>query len=250
MLEDILGKNPILSPPPPNKSAAEALKKTLESMEGFSIEPEDPSRNIARSIADNMERWFTHPWNMIEDGVIFTLDQADMLDPIKKFPNSPWLQDIVTMWMRNKLIAIPKSRRMMLSWLMTFLHLHMAMFRQGAAIFFISDKEEKSDELVKRAEFMYKYIPDDKMLKPKMKSKYRYLEFPGLDSYIMGVAQGADQLRQYTASAIMADEIGYWEKSRETFMAMKPTIEGGGRITCVSTANEGFFYELCFDLLR
>lgn len=250
MLEEILGKNPILSPPSPNKSAAEALKKTLESMEGFKVEPEDPSKSTARSVAENMERWFTHPWHMVEDQVIYTLDQADMLNPIKAFPNNPWLQDVVTIWMRNKLTAVPKSRRMMLSWLMTYLHLHMAMFRQGAAIFFISDKEEKSDELVKRAEFIYKYIPEDKMLKPKMKSKYRFLEFPGLDSYIMGVAQGADQLRQYTASAIMADEIGYWEKSRETFMAMKPTIEGGGRITCVSTANEGFFYELCFDLLR
>jgi hypothetical protein len=133
---------------------------------------------------------------------------------------------------------------------MVFLHLWLAMFREGVAIFFVSDKEDKSDELVKRAEFIYKYIPDSMVLKPRIKSSYCYLEFPGLNSYIQGVPQGADQLRQFTASAILADEFAFWEKARETFMASKPTIDGGGKFTCISSPKEGFFKELCFDLVR
>jgi hypothetical protein len=208
------------------------------------------SESPAAKIARNMETYYHNPWAMVEDECIFTLDQTDLLNPIKPFPNHKWLEAIAGIWRDENLIALYKSRRMTITWLMVFLHLWLAMFREGVAIFFVSDKEDKSDELVKRAEFIYKYIPDNMVLKPRVKSSYCYLEFPGLNSYIQGVPQGADQLRQFTASAILADEFAFWEKARETFMASKPTIDGGGKFTCISSPKEGFFKELCFDLVR
>jgi hypothetical protein len=123
------------------------------------------------------------------------------------------------------------------------------MFHEGANVFFISDKEEKSDALVKRAEFIYNNIPKGSILVPKKRSKFCLLEFPGLSSSIRGVPQGAGQLRQYTATAIFADEMAFWDKAKETFVASKPTIDGGGRFTCVSSAQEGFFQDLCFDTI-
>jgi hypothetical protein len=202
------------------------------------------------AIAQRMDIYFDNPWAMIEDGAIYTLDQADVINPVKLFPNRPWLQEITTEWLNEPLLAIFKSRRMTITWLFIFLHLWMVLFKEGRAVFFVSDKEEKSDELVQRAVFIYNHIPDELMLKPRIKPSYCYLEVPGLDSYIQGVAQGADQLRQYTASAIFADEFAFWEKARETFGASKPTIDGGGKFTCVSSPKEGFFKELCFDLIR
>jgi len=187
---------------------------------------------------------------MVEDGVIWTNDQTDLLDPIKLLPNKPYLEAISSYWLSSPLVLIPKSRRMMISWLISFLHTHLAMFNEGVSVYFVSDKEEKSDELVKRAEFIYKHIPDDKMLKPRMKSSYCWLEFPGLDSFIHGVAMGADQLRQYTATAIMADEMAFWSLARETYMAAIPTIQGGGRFTGLSSPQIGFFKDLVFDQVR
>ena len=207
---------------------------------------ESPAAKIAR----NMEIYYSNPWAMVEDECIFTLDQTDLLNPIKPFPNKKWLEAISQIWKDENLLAVFKSRRMTITWLMVFLHLWLAMFREGVAIFFVSDKEDKSDELVKRAEFIYKYIPDSMVLKPRIKSSYCYLEFPGLNSYIQGVPQGADQLRQFTASAILADEVAFWEKARETFMAMKPTTDGGGKVTLISSPREGFMKDLCFDLIR
>lgn len=201
-------------------------------------------------VAENMAVYFENPWAMVEDGCIYTLDQTDLLTPVKTFPNDPWLKEITAHWLVENLVAIPKSRRMTITWLMIFLHLWLAMFREGAAVFVVSDKEDKSDELIDRAEFIYKHIPDDKVLKPKAKRSHCYLDFPGLNSYIQGVPQGADQLRQFTATAIFADEFAFWEKARETFMASKPTIDGGGKFTTVSSPQEGFFKELCFDLVR
>ena len=197
-----------------------------------------------------MEKWFTNPWAMVQDGVIYTLDPVDMLNPIKQFPPYPWLETISYYWLKDKLTLLPKSRRMMISWLMAFLHLHLAMFNEGVNIFFVSDKEEKSDELVKRAEFILKYIPDDQILKPRYKSSYCYLEFPGLNSSIQGVPMGADQLRQFTATAILADEFAFWAKARETYMASMPTLQGGGRFTAISSPQVGFFKDLVFDEVR
>ena len=197
-----------------------------------------------------MEVYFTNPWAMIEDGAIWTLDSTNLVDPIRKFPNWPWLQYIAGKWMDEPLMAVVKSRRMTVTWLMVFLHLWMAMFREGASVFFVCDKEEKSDIMLDMAEFIYKYIPDDMMLKSRMKRSYCWLEFPGLNSYIKGVAIGADQLRLFTATAILADEFAFWERARETFMASKPTIEGGGKFTAISSPQVGFFKDVCFDLIR
>jgi phage FluMu gp28-like protein len=186
---------------------------------------------------------------MIEDGVIYTLDQVDLLNPVKQFPNEPWGEIITSIWLQNKLFAEYKSRRMKMSWLMVFLHLHLAMFNEGVSVYFVSSKEEKSDELVRRAEFMLKYIPDDQMLKPRWKGSYCYLDFPGLNSFIHGIPMGEDQLRQFTATAILADEFAFWEKARETYMASIPTIQGGGRFTAISSPQTGFFQEICFDTM-
>jgi len=214
------------------------------------IEPPQESISPAAKIAKNMETYYRNPWAMVEDKCIFTLEETNLLNPIKPLPNHKWLHTITDIWLDEPLLAVFKSRRMIMSWTMVFLHLWLAMFREGAAIFFVSDKEEKSNELIDRAEFIYKYIPEDMVLKPRMKRTYCHLEFPGLNSRIQGVPQGADQLRQFTATAILADEFAFWEKARETFMASKPTIDGGGKITLISSPREGFFKEICFDLVR
>jgi len=121
------------------------------------------------------------------------------------------------------------------------------MLHPGRSIFIVSDKEQKSDELVRRCEFMYTNIPEGTILKPIMRSKYCALEFPGLDSYIMGLPSGAAQLRQYTASALLFDEFAFWGDAMETLGAARPTIEGGGRLTIVSSAQDGPYKKLVFD---
>jgi len=205
---------------------------------------------LVSRVARNMDVWFTNPWAMIEDGVIYTLDSADIVNPIKPFPANPWLETVVSYWLQDKLFLVPKSRRLLLSWLMVFLHLHLAMFNEGVSVYFVSDKEEKSDELVKRAEFLIKYIPDDQFLKPKYVGTYCHLKFPGLNSFIHGIPMGAGQLRQYTATAIFADEFAFWKLARETYMGSIPTIQGGGRFTGVSSPQEGFFKDMCFDQIK
>lgn len=202
----------------------------------------------------NMTRWASHPWSMIEDKMIWTLDAKDIGNPngaIKLFPNERWLRELTDLWLREPLLAVRKSRQMLCSWLFCYLALWQAVFHQGAACYLQSDKEDKSDELVDRCAFMFNQIPDSEMLKPKLKGNrkmYCSMEWPALYSKIKGIPQGADALRQFAATLVVMDEVGFWEKAAESFGATKPTADGGGKIVMISSANSGFFRNACFDL--
>ena len=212
------------------------------------------SRDVPKEVVTRLLRWRSHPWHMVEDGVVYTLDSVDLKNPIKKFPNKEYLKIITDIWLNADppLVAIPKSRRVLMSWLVSYLHLHLAMFNEGARIYFQSEKEPKSAELLDRVEFIYDHIPQEMMPKwalPKIRrfKKPPKIEFVGLNTTIEGVPEGARQLAQFTATAVLMDEAAFWQMGKESFGALKPTTEGGGRVTVISSANKGWFYDLCYD---
>lgn len=210
----------------------------------------EPNTGQADRIICNMKALMEHPWAAIEMGIIYTLDPTDLRQPIKKFPNQSWLRELTELWLNEPLFASPKSRRMLETWLMVWNHLWLAMFGEGRAIYFQSEKEDKSNKLVQRAEFIYNHMPSAEIVKPKIKNgraTWCKLDFYLLRSFIEGVAQGANQLRQEGATAVLMDEAAFWEKGRESFAATKPTIEGGGRVTVISSAHAGWFRDLVFD---
>lgn len=218
----------------------------------------EPNTKQADAIVARIQRLRESPWAAIEDGLIWTLDSAKLSDPagvIKRFPAHPWLRDITEEWLRADppLFACPKSRRMMMSWLAVWWHLWIAMFFPGAHVYLQSETEDKSNELIDRAGFIYNHIPRDAFPKPRLKNDkitWCMLEFPKLYSFMKGVAQGANQLRGPTASAVMMDEAAFWEQGRASFGATKPCIEGGGRLTLISSAQLGWYKDVCFDTIE
>ncbi len=72
---------------------------------------------------------------------------------------------------------------------------------------------------------------------------------PGLDSEIIGLAQGPDQIRMHHPSGVFMDEAAFQEKAGDTFAAIKPAIQNGGRFTAISSAAPGWFALVCEDKL-
>jgi len=107
-------------------------------------------------------------------------------------------------------------------------------------------ESEGSAELVWRAKFIHEHVPEGLLMPCPIDYKFCRMAFPN-GSEIIGIGQGADQLRQLTITAILGDEVAFWEHAREFYSASKPTIEGGGRITLVSSAYPGFFEQLVHD---
>lgn len=182
-----------------------------------------------------------------------TKDEADKLDPIKKFPVAkPHIDYILPMLQHESLLCIVKHRRLQITWSVCGVWLWDALFFTERFNALVSKKEEDSDELVRRCYFMWENLTDDQLgfRKPKAEYKYTSLYFPDTGSTIKGVAQGRDQLRQYTCSRIACDEIAFWQHARDTFVGLKPTIEGGGQIVIISTRYPGFFKDLVEDNLE
>lgn len=215
----------------------------------------------------NRDRYTRDPWGFLCDGV-HTLDQvkggwiADgdagtgrvrPLISADERHDDFYLAHLTRYWMAHPLVAVPKSRRMRISWWGIAIHLWLALHRRGTKIAFVSRKEgrdesEGSAELVWRAKFILDHLPKT-IPHPSAEYKFCRLAFPDLDSEIIGVGQGADQLRQHTITAILGDECAFWEHARQFYAASKPTIEGGGRLTLISSANPGFFEQLVHDRL-
>lgn len=206
---------------------------------------------MAEGAVQRFRRYSMDPWAFLMD-CCFTLDQVDGENPVKTLPDREYAQYYVQMWQHFPLLAIPKSRRMTMSWFTISLYLWDTIFHEGRFNAFVSKKEDDANELVERAKFILEHIPEDKIprgLLPEWRSKFCLLEFPALKSKIQGFPQGADQLRQFTFSGIFGDECAFWEQARAFYSASFPTIEGGGRMTLVSSPAPGFFKQLCFDAL-
>lgn len=216
----------------------------------------EPNTRKADEIVNRIKRLRESPWAAIEEKLIWTLDSAKLSDPkgvIKLFPPEPWLREITDIWLNCTMLAVPKSRRMMMSWLAIWWHLWLTMFFPGAHVYCQSLNEQTAnDEIIERAGFIYNNIPREAFPKPRLKNDkviWCLLSFPKLYSFMKGIPQGANQLRGPTSSAILMDEAAFWEKGRESFAATKPSTEGGGRVTLISSAQLGWYRDLCFDTI-
>jgi hypothetical protein len=183
---------------------------------------------------------FAGPWDYLTRAV-YTQDQA--AGSVRQFPDLEYLRHVVEARECCKLFAVIKSRRMIISWLMCALYLYETATAANQASFIASRKFETSCELVGRLAFIYDHVPPDVWPnKPAMERRAGQngrgnasLYFPALSSNVYAVAEGSDQLRQYGASRVLCDEAAFWDRWEDSWSALKPTIQGGGRIDLVTT---------------
>jgi phage FluMu gp28-like protein len=189
--------------------------------------------------------------------MVNTQDEHDVDNPIKRLPmEHPYMDDLAHLFLDEPLLMVEKSRQMMVTWLMVACHLWDAQFHEGRRIFFQSKKEKDANYLIDRAKFIYQHYPEPyktvihNLYPAKEPMSYLKLEFSKTMSVIEGTPQGPSVLRQYTASRVFMDEAAFMEQAEEAYMAMKPTITGGGSVVMVSTPNfKNFFYLMAKDEL-
>lgn len=211
----------------------------------------------------DLEWWACHddPYYFLTNWA-FTLDAHDPENPIKPFPEKDYLKALVSIWVKEKLLLVPKTRQMTMSWLFTSLYLWDTQFHHGKLTFFQSKKAEDADDLVKRAKFVYdhepsflkRYVLDGKFYDLKVNPQHNgkhtegKMVFPDIYSEIRGIPEGGDVIRMHTASGILEDEMAFQPEAENAYTAAKPTISSKGRFTGVSTAEDNtFFEEMVFD---
>lgn len=189
------------------------------------------------------------PWEFLK--VVNTLDPIDQKNPIKRFPvHLDYIKLYVRLWQKEPMILVPKSRRMKMSWTNIALYTWDTVWHKGRHNAFVSKKEDDSDDLVKKSKFILDNLALPRDLIPKYELTYNHLQIgDDLHSKIEGFASGAEQMRQYTFSGILADELAFWTDAQKMYSASVPTLEGGGRFTGISSPAPGFFKRLVLDQL-
>jgi hypothetical protein len=194
---------------------------------------------------------YAHSPSLFIAECVLTRDEADE-GKTKPFPDKAYLKLIDERFLTCPILAIPKSRRMIVTWRLLALHLWWGLFKPNQHIFFQSKKAADSAYLLgdERLLFLYGHLPTRHHW-PQIARKIRDRDGKGYDSVQFdngtrfdAIAEGPDQLRQYTASRVYCTEMAFWERARDTWTSLRPTIQGGGKIVIDSSANPGFFQAL------
>lgn len=188
----------------------------------------------------------SNPWLKIRvPGWATTLDEHDQANPYKPLPDKQYLRLLAYAWVMEPLLAIPKSRQMMVTWLFCAIAAHDLVARDAQRAAFISKKFDDANALLGRINTIISKLPGEynDMLPPRTTHKIGHLEAPEHNCHVHAMGEEAKGLRSYTFSWVFFDESAFADQASEIMRAGMPTVKGGGRFTLVSTSNgeEPFF---------
>lgn len=195
---------------------------------------------------------FIRDWAKTYDEVEAGKEEGKLIRP---FPRKPHIGAYIDAWQEHSIVLVPKSRRMLATWTYCELDYWLAAFRRGVRVFIASTMRTKSDALLARCKFSHEQLPERPYFpKPRMEWKNGQkgdptrLIFPETGSVIQSVSEDPDELRQEGATLIHCEEFAFWQWQERAWTAMRPVVQGGGKIVVVSTPKAGtFFRDLVFD---
>lgn len=186
-----------------------------------------------------------------------TVDEATQ--SVRPWPQDKlYLQELFDIYETEQLIALPKSRRLMVSWSVALWATWRARFHPYNAIYVQSDKEEKSAYLIdQRCKFIEDNLAEPWGIRPYKPIRTKdgmvgRMTYTDTSSYIVGVAQGADKIRSFTASALIMDECEFQDEAHAALTAALALVEESKsvKLILISTSNGpgGVLAELCKDV--
>ena len=139
---------------------------------------------------------------------------------------------------------------MMLSWLCVGYFTHAAITTERREVSFQSQKEDKAAELIDYARILYEQQPQalkqrSPLAKPLRSQSSLKLEFAN-GSRLVGIPEGADQIRSYHPWGLLMDEAAFQPEAGEAYDAAVPVCE---KIVVVSSAGPGWFADFVTDTL-
>lgn len=216
----------------------------------------------------------------IFDGArLVTKDEHDPTHPIKPFPASLYLRSLLDLFLVSGrlchpdeagyareaghgreflgacrdagMVAVEKSRQVMVTWLVCAYLLWRAKFRPHQLLLLQSKREEDACNLVfvkepyvARMSFMESHLPAHlRHCQFPKAGTYGHLYFPN-GSHAWGIPEGGDIIRSNTPSVIFSDESAFQPQFGLSYTAALPAIKGGGQYICVSSAEPGEFQQL------
>jgi hypothetical protein len=197
--------------------------------------------------ATKLERLPDDPWTFIKE-CCYTQDEhakAKNLPYIMPMigDGDDYLRVVVDEWEATKLLRIEKSRQLRITWLVCGLILHFVLKNAGARVGYQAKKFDDADAYLRdRIWFMYEHIPK-KYRVPKARYVSGRIEvfhdqsISTPTAHVQALAEGPEQLRQYTFSIYWGDEFAFQNDQDKALTAAQPSLDGGGKGILTSSAN-------------
>lgn len=171
----------------------------------------------------------------------------------------PAQRKILQLFRQNRLFIILKARQLGISWLCCAYALWLCLFQSGRRVLLFSQGQKEADELLRRVKVMYERLPEWILERTAFVQSFKWateqVSIDKLNTSEMVLSNGSSvesmpatqkSGRSLTASLVIADEFAFMQWASELYTGMKSTIDGGGQLIILSTANgaRGLFHQL------
>lgn len=151
-----------------------------------------------------------------------------------------WPAQVEVMWdfLSCRLILILKARQLGISWISCAYALWLCLFHRGKVVLLFSKGLNEANELLRRVRVLYERLPEwmKASLPALERNNTRVMEWSNgsrVESHPATQSAG----RSLTASLVILDEAAFLKWATALYTALKPTIDAGGQIVILSTAN-------------
>lgn len=155
------------------------------------------------------------------------------------FPFHLWpaQHDIASAMDRERLLVILKARQLGISWLACLYALRLCTLWPGQPVLCLSRGQLEANELVNRISTMHHEHADRAQTFPRLVADNTAdLEWDN-GSTVVSLAATKNAGRSLTAALAILDEWAFMAWPRETLAAVKPTIDAGGKLWIISSAD-------------
>jgi hypothetical protein len=170
----------------------------------------------------------------------FLSHYGKVLDPLKGIINfETWLHlvNLLDDFEKHRLVIVLKARQIGVSWLLAGYALWKVLFQTGANTLFISKKESDASDLLGKSRFMYGQLPFY-MQFPLDIDHSTCMGFKVMKSRLKALPSTEDAGRSEAATLVIMDEWDFHPYAEQNYAALKPTIDAGGQLIGVSTADK------------
>lgn len=171
---------------------------------------------------------------------IFIDDAQDRGDGSGIMPFHLWdsQRALLATILTSTLLLILKARQLGISWLCCAYALWLCLYHPGRVVLIFSKGQDEANEMLRRVKVMYWRLSEPlRATLPTLKKENTEEMEWGNGSRIKSMPATKSSGRTYTASLVILDEFAFIQWAAELYTALKPTVDGGGKLIILSTAN-------------
>lgn len=145
-------------------------------------------------------------------------------------------RDVLSLMEQERLLVFLKARQLGLSWLACGFSAYQCATIPGYPVLALSRGQLEANELIRRMSLLYHQHGDQKNLPALLTDNTGELVWDN-GSRVISLAATKDAGRSFTAALVILDEWAFMKWPAETLKAVKPTIDAGGKLFIIASAD-------------